>query len=136
VLAPDIAPRREAADLAPQAAARGLPLHTQRMPFFFLLCGLLGGALICALVISTTLAAGSFQITRLQQADSALARQRQALEDQVARAQSAAVIEQRALQLGMRPLTKPRFVNLKTGNIETSTPTGSDRYINVPGYTP
>jgi len=106
------------------------------MPFFLLLCGLLGGALISALVISTTLAAGSFQITRLQQADSALARQRQALEDQVAREQSAAVIEQRARQLGMLPVTKLQFLDLKNGKIETNEGTGAVRYIHVPGYTP
>jgi len=135
-LAPDIAPRRAAADVAPPAAARHLPRHTQRMPFFLLLCGLLGGALISALMISTTLAAGSFQITRLQQTDSALARQRQALEDQVARAQSAGVIEQRALQLGMRPVTQLKFIDLKSGKIETNEGTGAVRYIHVPGYTP
>jgi len=46
---------------APQPGALGAP---HRMPFVLLLCGLLGGALVSALVISTTLAAGSFQITR------------------------------------------------------------------------
>jgi hypothetical protein len=106
------------------------------MPFFLLLCVLLGGALISALVISTTLAAGSFQITRLQQSDNALARERQALEDQVARAQSAAVIEQRALQLGMRPNSQLKFLDLKTGKLETNAGTGAVRDIHVPGFTP
>ena len=39
------------------------------MPFLLLVCGLLGGALVSALVISTTLDAGSFKITQLQQQD-------------------------------------------------------------------
>src|SRR5215472_2292955 len=33
-LGPVTAPRRESADVAPPAAARHLPGHTQRMPFF------------------------------------------------------------------------------------------------------
>lgn len=108
----------------------------QRMPFFFLLCGLLGGALVCALVISTTLAAGSFQITKLQQADTALARQRQLLQEQVAAAQSAQVIQSRALQLGMRPVGELRFLDLKTGKTLTDAGTGAVADIEVPGYTP
>jgi hypothetical protein len=106
------------------------------MPFFLLLCGLLGGALVSTLVISTTLAAGSFEITKLQQSDDALARQRQQLEEQVAAAQSAQVIEQRAYQLGMRPTGIMRFINLKTGEISTDAGSGAGPAIQVPGYTP
>lgn len=124
-----------APDAAPRPGVRAVP-HTQQMPFFLLLCALLGGALICALVISTTLAAGSFRITRLQQANSALARQRQVLQDQVAQARSAQVIEQRALQLGMRPVGRLQFLNLKTGELRTDAGTGAVTYIHVPGYTP
>jgi hypothetical protein len=106
------------------------------MPFFLVLCVLLGGALISALVISTTLAEGSYQITHLQQTTSALARQRQMLQAQVAAAQSAQVIERRALGLGMRPVGEVRFLNLKNGKIETDAGTGQVAGIHVPGYTP
>jgi hypothetical protein len=116
-----------------RAAPRGA---AHRMPFFLLLCGLLGGALISTLVISTTLAAGSFEITKLQQSDDALARQRQQLEEQVAAAQSAQVIEQRAYQLGMRPTGIMRFINLKTGEISTDAGSGAGAAIQVPGYAP
>ena len=137
---PQRAGRRTARPLAGQAASTQAPdvalRHTQRMPFFLLLCCLLGGALISALVISTTLAAGSFQITRLQQANSALATQRQRLQQAVAAAQSAQVIEQRALQLGMRPVGELRFIDLKTGKIETDAGSGVVAAIDVPGYTP
>jgi hypothetical protein len=102
------------------------------MPFIVLLCGLLGGALASALVISTTLAEGSFEITKLQQADSALARQRQQLQNQVAQAQSAPVIQQRAYQLGMQPVSQLQFVNLKTGTIQSDAGTGNG----APGYAP
>ena len=107
-----------------------------RMPFFLLLCGLLGGALVSTLVISTTLAAGSFEITKLQQSNDALARQRQQLQEQVAAAQSAQVIEQRAYQLGMRPVGMLRFINLKTGKIATDASSGAGSANQVPGYHP
>jgi hypothetical protein len=119
-----------------RVAERAAQRAAHRMPFFLLLCGLLGGALVSTLVISTTLAAGSFEITRLQQSDDALARQRQQLEEQVAAAQSAQVIEQRAYQLGMRPVGVLRFVNLKTGKIATDAGSGAGPAIQAPGYTP
>jgi hypothetical protein len=102
------------------------------MPFIVLLCGLLGGALVSTLVISTTLAAGAFEITSLQQSDSALAKQQQELEEQVATAQSAQVLEQRAYQLGMRssPL---QFLNLKAGKIQSAAGTGT---TSAAGYVP
>jgi hypothetical protein len=107
-----------------------------RMPFVLMLCGLLTGALVSALVISTTLAEGSFQITGLQKATNALARQEQALEEQVAQAQSAQVIENRALKLGLQPQGVLRFIDLKTGKISNDRGSAADRAIHVPGYTP
>jgi hypothetical protein len=137
-------PRKRAAPRtpAPERGTGATPLTrlrpgtAQRMPFILLLFGLLGGALISVLVISTTLAEGSFRITNLQAQNSALARQRQELQDQVAYAQSAGVIEQRAYKLGMRPVGELMFLNLKTGKIETDAGTGATAAIDVPGYTP
>lgn len=122
----------EPAAKPPAPAAAG----SHRMPFVLLLCGLLGGALVSALVISTTLAAGSFQITGLQQSTAALARQRQALQEQVAQAQSAPVIEKHALKLGMRMQGQLRFIDLKTGKTLTDQGTGFISAVNVPGFTP
>lgn len=116
---------------APRAGITG----SHRMPFVLLLCGLLGGALVSALVISTTLAEGSFQINRLQDSTSSLARQRQTLEDQVAQAQSAQVIAQQASQLGMRRPGELQFVNLKTGKVTNTGPTWPGA-ANAPGYAP
>jgi hypothetical protein len=111
------------------------------MPFLLLVCGLLGGALVSALVISTTLAQGSFQITQLQQKDSQLAQQRQQLEDLVAADRSEPVISERAYGLGMRTQGVVRFLNLKDGRIETDAGAagsgdGAANMIDVPGYTP
>jgi hypothetical protein len=123
---------------APAPAARGRAAQlaaTRRMPFVLMLCGLLGGALICALVISTTLAAGSFQITKLQNATTDLTRQRQVLEAAVAHAQSAQVIAEKASKLGMRRPQQLLFFDLKTGKTANDGPTwsGAD---NAPGYAP
>ena len=117
---------------APRPAAAAGP---HRMPFVLLLCGLLGGALISALVISTTLAEGSFKISKLQDSTSALARQRQALEDQVAQAQSAQVIQERAAKLGMRRTGELMFVNLKTGKVTDDGPPWAGA-AGAPGYAP
>ena len=50
-----------------------------RTPFIVFVTALLGGGLICLLVINTILATGSYQITSLQQAQAARAQQVQAL---------------------------------------------------------
>jgi len=107
-----------------------------RAPFILLLVGLLGGALVSLLVISTTLAQGSYQITRLQQQDAGLARQEQLLSQQVAQASSPARIAQEAAQFGMRQNSNLRFIDLKTGKIITGKPSKADAAINVPGYAP
>jgi hypothetical protein len=130
------APAGQAARPAPlgqQAEAAAAGRH--RMPFVLLLCGLLGGALVSALVISTTLAEGSFQITKLQESTSALAKQSQTLEEQVAQDQSAQVIEERAARLGMRRPGELLFLDLKTGKTTNDGPTWSGA-VNAPGYAP
>jgi hypothetical protein len=119
----------------PQAPARAARAG-HRMPFIVLLCGLLAGALASLLVISTTLAQGSFRITTLQQQVNALARQRQELQEQVAADKSAQVIGERAYQLGMRPPGALRFLDLKAGKVRTDAGSGAVSRINVPGYTP
>jgi hypothetical protein len=119
----------------PPGASRAVaPAGTHRLPFVLVLCGLLGGALISALVISTTLAQGSFEISKLQNSTIDQARQLQSLQEQVAQAQSAPQIETRAIQLGMRPLGELRFVDLKTGKLTTDG-TNWAGYV-PPGYTP
>jgi Na+-transporting NADH:ubiquinone oxidoreductase subunit NqrC len=105
------------------------------MPFVLLLCGLLGGALISALVISTTLAEGSFKITKLQNATAALSQQRQILQQEVAQAESPAVIEQQAVKLGLRRPQELWFVDLKNGKTTNDGPTWSGA-ADAPGYVP
>ena len=125
------APRHTRPVTAPRPRARA-----PRMPFILLLVGLLGGALVCLLVISTTLAQGSFHITKLQEQNANLAREKQILTDEVAQAQNPAVIAKKAEQLGMRPNPHLGFVNPKTGKIVTGKPSRAEAAINIPGYTP
>ena len=129
------APQPGAPRVGPSAGPPSVaPPSTHRLPFVLLLCGLLGGALVCALVISTTLAAGSFEIGKLQDSTIIQARQLQSLQEEVAQAQSAQQIETRAAQLGMRPVGELRFIDLKTGKVTTDG-THWNGYI-PPGYTP
>jgi hypothetical protein len=80
-----------------------------------LVLGLLGGGLVCLLVINTTLGATSFKITQLQQSDATLAQQQQSLQQQVSAAEAPAQIEHRAYQLGMRPVGQVHFLDVGVG---------------------
>ncbi len=101
-----------------------------------LLVGLLGGALVSLLVISTTLAQGAFQITSLQQQNANLARQEQTLTNAVAQAANPAVIAKEARRLGMRQNPDLGFIDLKSGKIVTGKVSKSDAEIHIPGYNP
>jgi len=132
---PTGAPAPQSASPQPVPRSIRAAAGSHRVPFVLLLCGLLGGALVSALLISTTLAEGSFQITGLQNSTNALIKQRQALQEEVAQAQSAQVIQSRALKLGMRPQGELRFLDLKTGKTSSDRGTGWENAIKVPGYT-
>jgi len=101
-----------------------------------LLFGLLGGALISLLMISTTLAQGSYRISNMQQQNTNLARQEQLLSQQVAQAESPTQIAQEAEQFGMQQNPNLRFINLKTGKVVAGKVSTADSQINVPGYPP
>jgi hypothetical protein len=130
---PVTAPRPTRPGAGPHTPAR---TRSPRMPFILLLVGLLGGALVSLLVISTTLAQGAFRITNLQEQNANLARQEQILSNEVAQAGNPAVIAQQAKQLGMRPNPYLGFIDLKTGKIVTGKPSRAEAAINVPGYNP
>jgi hypothetical protein len=123
----------------PQASRSQEPgralLPVARTPFILLVLGLLGGGLICLLVINTTLAAGSFQITHLQQDNVTLAQRVQELKQQLASEESPAGIEKQALQLGMRPQQRLSFINASTGRIYRQ-PATEPGVTAVPGYFP
>jgi hypothetical protein len=121
---------------APRPAAPGARRSRPRTPFILLLVGLLGGALVSLLVISTTLAQGAFQITNLQQQNTNLARQEQTLTDEVAQAGNPSAIASEASKLGMRQDPNLKFIDTKTGKIVTGKVTKSEAAYSAPGYTP
>jgi hypothetical protein len=93
-----------------------------RMPFVLLVLGLLGGGLICLLVINTTLGAASFRISQLQDTGTNLTTQEQTLQGQIASERNPAQIEKRAHALGMRHESDANILDLRT-----------HRYCEVPG---
>jgi hypothetical protein len=84
------------------------------MPFVLLVLVLLGGGLICLLVINTTLGATSFRISQLQSTNGTLATQEQALQQQIAAEKSPAQIAQQAYALGMRVQANGNILDLRT----------------------
>lgn len=82
-----------------------------------LLLGLLGGGMVCLLVVNTTLAANSLQIQQLQQTNARVSGQIQELEQQVATARSAPTIQQEARKLGLRPDPHLVFIDLHSKKI-------------------
>ena len=139
---PGTAPRPGSRTAVPPGPAGTRPggarprARSSRTPFILLLVGLLGGALVSLLVISTTLAQGAFRITSLQEQNANLAREQQTLTNEVAQAANPAVIASKAEQLGMRPNPHLGFIDQKTGKIIVGKPSKAEASINVPGYTP
>ena len=84
------------------------------MPFVLLVLALLGGSLICLLVINTTLGAASFRISQLQKTGASLATQLQGLRQQVATEEAPAEIARRAYRLGMRTQSTVTILDLRT----------------------
>ncbi len=86
-----------------------------RMPFVLLVLGLLGGGLVCLLVVNTTLGATSFQLSQLQHENAKLSLQQQTLEGKIQNELAPGEIAQRAYQLGMRSETNATILDLRTG---------------------
>jgi hypothetical protein len=136
---PAARPAASAAPASPAATARDLTAAGQRpasrTPFILLVLALLVGGLICLLVVNTTLAAASYQISNLQRSNAVATQRVQELQQQVASEQSPGSIEQRALRLGMRMQPTLSFIDLKTGRTYTM-PSRAGGASAVPGYTP
>jgi hypothetical protein len=92
------------------------------MPFILLLVGLLGGAIVSLLVISTTLDAGAYRITNLTSQNTMLNKEIQVVSNDVANEQNPATIMGEAYRLGMRYDKNLRFIDTKAGKISSSNP--------------
>jgi hypothetical protein len=105
---------------APQTGQTQHARQAQRMPFILLLVGLLGGALVSLLVISTTLDEGAYRINSLTQQNDDLSKYEQILNQQVNLDRNEATIYKEAYQLGMRTDKDLRFMNVESGKISVS----------------
>ena len=119
----------------PDAATAGAA-RSSRTPFVFLVVGLLGGGLLCLLLINTILDTGSYQITQLQQENVTLVQQTQELQARVAQEESPAVLAGKASQLGMQEPGLLRFLDLRKGKIEREPTHAPGVSVYPPGYTP
>jgi hypothetical protein len=132
-------PRPAGYPSASPRTARPLPgqraAPESRTRFVFLIVGLLGGGLLCLLMINTVLAAGAFRITALQQGNVPLAQRVQALQAQVAAQESPYSLAQRAAALGMVVQPRLHFLNLGRGRLQ-SQPSTMPGIPTVPGYAP
>jgi hypothetical protein len=90
------------------------------MPFILLLVGLLGGAMVSLLVISTTLDEGTYRINTLTQQNEALAKDEQIYSQQLNEDRNPATIFREAYALGMRSDHNLRFVDMETDKIANS----------------
>jgi hypothetical protein len=86
-----------------------------RMPFVLLVLGLLGGGLVCLLVVNTTLGATSFRLSQLQRDNAKLSLQEQSLQGKIQNEQAPQQIAQRAYQLGMRAEDNVTILDLRNG---------------------
>jgi hypothetical protein len=114
---PVVALRKKAADESRARAGSPVARAVPRVPFVLLVLGLLGGSLVCLLVINTTLGAASFRISQLQKKSASLSTQEQNLRQQVAAEQAPAAIAQRAYALGMRAQSSTTILDLRSGQI-------------------
>lgn len=88
-----------------------------RMPFMLLVLGLLGGGLVCLLIVNTTLSTAQVRITDLQQHNQQLSQEEQTLQQQIATDQAPGTIEKRAFRLGMREQKRLFFLDVRNGRI-------------------
>ena len=80
-----------------------------RAPFVLLVSAILGGGLVLVLLINTWLAQGSFTVKRLQDQQTALRNQAQAVAQQIAAQSAPDALAVRAAELGMVPAPNPVF---------------------------
>jgi len=128
-------PRTGTGAAHPRAAATAGDVRSSRTPFVFLVVGLLGGGLLCLLLINTILDTGSYQITQLQQQNITLAQQTEELQARIAHEESPAVLARRAHGLGMGEPPLLHFLDLKKNRIENE-PVHMAGVPPVPGYAP
>jgi hypothetical protein len=101
----------------PKAAPARRSATPPRAPFVLLVCGLLGGALVSLLLLNTVLAQDAFTLSELQRGNQQLNERKQALQEDISREGSPAVLHAKARGLGMVDGRSPAFIDPRTGQI-------------------
>jgi hypothetical protein len=100
---------------AVRAKTSSAGLALPRMPFVLLVLGMLGGGLVCLLVVNTTLGAASFRLSQLQSENTRLSLQERTLQGRIQNEQAPDEIAKRAYQLGMRAEANATILDLRNG---------------------
>lgn len=87
------------------------PRQAARTPFVLLVVVLLGGGLICLLMLNSALNEGSFRLNDLKKQTTELTDEEQALQRDVDDRSAPGALERRARQLGMVPGGSPAFLD-------------------------
>lgn len=93
------------------------PDRAGRASFVFLVLVVLSLGLVVLLVVNTALARNSFTVSELQRTNVELAERTQALQEELARASSPAVLAKSARRLGMMPAGSVAYIRLADGSI-------------------
>jgi hypothetical protein len=96
------------------------PLHSKsRVPFLVLCATLMVVSLVAVLVLNTTLARGSYEMSALQGEVAQTAQDVQGLQEDLSAAETS--LPSKARSLGMVPAENPTMVSLRTGKVVKGT---------------
>jgi outer membrane murein-binding lipoprotein Lpp len=96
------------------------PLHAKsRVPFLVLCATLMIGSLVAVLVLNTTLARGSYEMSKLQSEVAQTAQDVQGLQEDLSAAETN--LDDKARSLGMIPAENPTMVSIETGKVVKGT---------------
>lgn len=103
---------------ASTVAERGGPAPWRTVRFVLLIIVALAVGLVGLLGINTSLAGGSFSVTRLDWQLTRLTEEREALQQALQTQGSAGFVQRKAVELGMVPAPAPAFLDLRSGKVK------------------
>lgn len=96
------------------------PLRAKsRVPFFVLCATLMVGSLVAVLVLNTTLARGSYEMSQLRGEVAQTAQDVQGLQEDLSAAETG--LADKAHSLGMVPAENPTMISVRTGKVVKGT---------------
>lgn len=114
----NVAALRRDPESAAKAAKRAATAPWRTLGFVLLILLVLSLGLVGLLGINTSLAGGSFTVTRLDWQLTRLAEEREALQQTLQTQGSARYVQRRAERLGMVPAPAPAFLDIESGTVK------------------